>query len=146
MWIAALLALALPARANLPERRALEAALRESISASCAGVTVAIDPDLTRAAEQFVRGAQAGRAPILGSSLMFYAALESIEPTPLSGVAIVAPPERADRAVGDLFSRQCKFNRDAPRRSTNSIIGCSPSRSLDVTVQLIVKGISKRLS
>ena len=110
-WIAALLALPLQARADLPDQSALEAALRERIAASCAGVTAAVDPDLTRAAQDFVRAAQAGRAPILGSSLLFYAALESIEPAPLSGLAVVAPPERADRAVGDLFSRQCRFNR-----------------------------------
>jgi uncharacterized protein YkwD len=104
-------ALALPARAGLPGQRALEAALREAVAGSCPTLTFAVDADLTRAAQAFVAAAQAGRAPLTGSSLGFYAALESYEPSPVSGIAKVSPPSRADRAVGDLFGRECRFNR-----------------------------------
>ncbi|HYR18740.1 MAG TPA: hypothetical protein VEQ15_04560, partial [Myxococcales bacterium] len=104
-------ALALPARAGLPGQRALEAALREAVAGSCPTLTFAVDADLTRAAQAFVAAAQAGRAPVTGSSLGFYAALESYEPSPVSGIAKVSPPSRADRAVGDLFGKECRFNR-----------------------------------
>ncbi len=70
-------ALAVPAHAGLPGQRALEAALREAVAGSCPSLTFAVDPDLTRAAQAFVAAAQAGRAPVTGSSLGFYAALES---------------------------------------------------------------------
>ena len=107
----ALAALLIPGARALPNQKALEAALREAVSASCPSVTFAIDPDLTRAAQGFVAAAQAGRSPVSGAALGFYAAVESYEPSPVSGIAKVAPPSNADRAVGDLFGGQCRFNR-----------------------------------
>jgi uncharacterized protein YkwD len=104
-------ALSFPAHAALPGQGALEAALRDAVAGSCPSLTFAIDPDLTRAAQAFVAAAQAGRAPVTGAALGFYAALESYEPSPVSGLATVSPPSRADRAVGDLFGRECRFNR-----------------------------------
>jgi len=104
-------ALSLPAPGALPDQRALETALREAVAGSCPSLAFAVDPDLTRAAQAFVAAAQAGRAPITGGALGFYAALESYEPSPVSGLAKVSPPSRADRAVGDLFGRECRFNR-----------------------------------
>ncbi|HYV65494.1 MAG TPA: hypothetical protein VE964_04575, partial [Myxococcales bacterium] len=104
-------ALSLPARGALPSQRALESTLRDAVAGSCPSLSFAVDPDLTRAAESFVAAAQAGRAPVSGAALGFYAALESYEPAPVSGVAKVSPPSKADRAVGDLFGRECKFNR-----------------------------------
>ena len=104
-------ALSLPAHAALPGQRALEAALRDAVAGSCPSLTFAVDPDLTRAAQAFVAAAQAGRAPVSGGALGFYAALESCEPSPVSGIAKVSPPSRADRADGDLFGRECRFNR-----------------------------------
>lgn len=103
--------LSIPAAAAIPGQTALEAALREAAHASCPSLTFAVDPDLTRAAREFVAAAQAGRSPISGAALGFYAALESYEPSPVSGIAKVAPPSNADRAVGDLFGGQCRFNR-----------------------------------
>jgi uncharacterized protein YkwD len=117
-WFVLAAALPLAAQARLPDQRALEAALRESVAASCPSVTFALDPELGRAAQAFARAAQAGRAPVTGSALGFYAALESAEPAPMSGVAIVSPPSRADRAVGDLFPRECRFNRAGVAAST----------------------------
>ncbi len=110
-WFVLTAALPLAAQARLPDQRALEAALRESVAASCPSVTFALDPELGRAAQAFARAVQAGRALVTGSALGFYAALESAEPSPTAGVAIVSPPSRADRAVGDLFPRGCRFNR-----------------------------------
>src|SRR5712671_2543750 len=104
-------ALSFPAHAGLPGQRALEAALREAVGGSCPSLTFAVDPDLTRAAQAFVAAAQAGRAPVTGVALGFYAPLESYEPSPVSGIAKVSPPSRAERAVGDLFGRECRFNR-----------------------------------
>jgi uncharacterized protein YkwD len=104
-------ALAVPARGAGPDQRALETALRQAVAASCPSLSFAVDPDLTRAARAFVAAAQAGRAPIAGAALGFYAALESYEPSPVSGIATISPPSRADRAVGDLFGRECRFNR-----------------------------------
>jgi len=109
--VALLAALSFPARAALPGQRALEAVLRDAVTASCPAITFAVDPDLTRAAQAFVKAAQAGRAPITGAALGFYAALESYEPSPVSGIARVSPSSSADRAVGDLFARECRFNR-----------------------------------
>jgi uncharacterized protein YkwD len=111
LLLLALTALSLPARAALPGQRALEAALRDAVAGSCPGSSFAVDPDLTRAAQSFVSAVQAGRAPVSGAALGFYAALESYEPSPVSGIAKVSPPAKADRAVGDLFGRECRFNR-----------------------------------
>jgi hypothetical protein len=103
--------LSLPGRTALPSQQALEAALRDAVRGSCPRLSFAIDPDLTRAAQAFVAAAQAGRTPISGAALGFYAGLESYEPSPVSGLAKVSPPSKADRAVGDLFGRECRFNR-----------------------------------
>lgn len=103
--------LSLPGRAALPSQQAMEAALRDAVAGSCPRLSFAIDPDLTRAAQAFVAAAQAGRAPISGAALGFYAGLESYEPSAVSGLAKVSPPSNADRAVGDLFGRECRFNR-----------------------------------
>ncbi|HWE25408.1 MAG TPA: CAP domain-containing protein [Myxococcales bacterium] len=96
---------------TLPDQRALEKALRESVAVACPSVTLAIDPDLSRAAQAFVNAVRAGRAPVSGPALAFFAAIDSYEPTAAAGIAKVSPPGKADRAVGDLFSRECHFNR-----------------------------------
>ena len=106
-----LLALLLIADA-LPSQTRLEAAVREALAGSCPGAAVAIDPDLTRGCRAYVDAAAAGRSKVSGSAASFYASLQSIEPAPVSGVATVSPPSRADRAVGDLFPRSCRFNRN----------------------------------
>jgi uncharacterized protein YkwD len=110
-WLVLLAALPFMRVAALPDQRALETALREAAAVACPSGAVAIDPDLTRAAQHFVAAAKAGRAPINGPSLAFYAALESYEPSPVAAIAKVSPPGNADRAVADLLSRECRFNR-----------------------------------
>jgi len=110
-WPILLAALPFAGRDGLPEQRALERALREAVAAACPSATLAIDPDLTRAALAFVNAVRAGRAPVSGSALAFYAAIESYEPSAAAGIAKVSPAANADRAVGDLFSRECRFNR-----------------------------------
>ena len=106
-----LLVALLVASAELPSQAALEAALREALAGSCPGRAVSLDPDLTAGARAFVLAAAAGRAKPAGSALAFYASLESAEPSPVAGVAIVSRPSQADRAVGDLFPKSCRFNR-----------------------------------
>jgi uncharacterized protein YkwD len=107
----AVAALPLAAGDAVPEQRVLEHALRESVAVACPKAALAIDPDLTRAALAFVTAVRAGRAPVSGPALAFYAAIESYEPSTAAGIARVSPPANADRAVGDLFSRACHFNR-----------------------------------
>ena len=110
-WLAVVAALPFTNSAALPDQRALEKALREAAAVACPSAALAIDADLTRAAQQFVAAAKAGRAPVSGPALAFYAALESYEPSPVAAIAKVSPPRNADRAVADLLSRECRFNR-----------------------------------
>jgi uncharacterized protein YkwD len=98
-------------RSALPDQRALEKALRESVAVACPSTALVIDPDLTRAALEFANAVRAGRAPVSGPALAFFAGIESYEPSTAAGIAKVSPPANADRAVGDLFSRACRFNR-----------------------------------
>ncbi len=111
----ALFLLAPPSRARdneaLPSQQTLEATLREAVAGSCAGQKLGLDPDLRRAALAFAGAVRAGRAPTSASALSFFASLESSEPSPAAGVATVAPPADADRAVGELFPKTCRFNR-----------------------------------
>jgi uncharacterized protein YkwD len=104
MLFALLLAAAVPGDAIL------EQTLREAALATCRK-TVVVDRDLTRAAREFVRAARANLAPLSGSALSFYAGLESAEPASVGSVAITAPPSKADRAVGDLLPKECRFDR-----------------------------------
>ena len=97
--------------AELPSQASLEAAVQEAIAGSCPRRQVAVDPDLTAAARAFVVAARAGLVEVTGGALSFYASLDSSEPAPVSGVATVAPPSQADRAVGELFPKACRFNR-----------------------------------
>lgn len=96
---------------QLPSQLQLEATLRDAVAGSCPGRRVALDPDLTRAAQAFARAVREDRAPQSGSALGFFASLESSEPSPAAGVARVAPPASADRAVGDLFPKTCRFDK-----------------------------------
>ena len=99
------------AAADLPSQARLEAAAQEAIAGSCPQRPVALDPDLTAGARAFAAAASAGLTEVTGSALSFYASLESSEPSPVAGVATVSPPSQADRAVGELFPRSCRFNR-----------------------------------
>jgi uncharacterized protein YkwD len=99
------------AATDLPSQAQLEAAVQEAIAGSCPQRLVAIDPDLTTAAQAFVAAARAGLTDLTGSALSFYGSLESSEPSPVAGVATVAPPSQADRAVGEIFPKACRFNR-----------------------------------
>ncbi len=105
-----LLALLLLADA-LPSQRQLESSLLEAIAASCPRRKVAIDADLTKACRAWADAAHQGAAPVSGDAVSFYASLESVEPSPVAGIATVNPPSNADRAVGELFPRSCLFNR-----------------------------------
>lgn len=95
----------------LPPQARLEAAALEAVAASCPEARVAVDKDLTRACQAFASAVEAGDSPLSGSAASFYASLESSEPAPVAGVAKVSPLSSADRAVGELFSRTCHFNR-----------------------------------
>jgi methylenetetrahydrofolate dehydrogenase (NADP+)/methenyltetrahydrofolate cyclohydrolase len=117
-WFVLIATLPFARTVAVPDQRALENALREAVAASCGSMAFATDPDLTRAAQRFVAAAQAGRAPVSGPALAFYAALESYEPSPVAAIAKVSPPGNADRAVADLLSRECRFNRAGVAAST----------------------------
>ena len=106
-----LLALFLLLTDALPVQPQLEAALLEAVAGSCPGHKVAIDRDLTRACQSYTAAVAAGKAPISGTAVSFYAALESSEPAPVAGVARVSSAARVDRAVSALFPRSCRFNR-----------------------------------
>src|SRR5712691_6228753 len=105
MWLALLVS------ASVSDPVALQAALREAALASCRGHPFSVDADLTRAAQAFVRAVQARRAPLVASALSFYAGLESSVPASVGGVATISPPSGADRAVGDLLPKTCRFDR-----------------------------------
>jgi len=106
-----LLALLLVAAEALPSQARLEAGVLEAVAGSCGGRSVVIDPELTRACQGYVTAAERGRARISGPAVAFFASLESAEPAPVAGVATVDPPSNADRAVGELFPKSCRFNR-----------------------------------
>ena len=106
-----LVALVLAASPGLPSQARMEAAMLEAVAGSCPRRKVALDPDLTRAAKAFAAATRDDIAPVEGSALAFYASLESSEPASIAGVATVAPPSNADRAVGDIFPKSCKFDR-----------------------------------
>jgi uncharacterized protein YkwD len=111
LWTALLATSATISLRDVPEQRALERALREATAVACPAATLAVDPDLTRAAAAFVAATRTGRAPPTGPALAFYAALETYEPSPVAAIARVSPAANADRAIGDLLSRECRFNR-----------------------------------
>ena len=95
----------------LPSQPALERALHDSVRGSCPSLKYQIDPALAKAAQGFASAVEAGKAPPSGAALGFYASIESAEPAPVAGVATIEPASQADRAVGDLYSRACRFNR-----------------------------------
>ena len=105
-----LLALALLLADPLPSQPQLEAAAREAVAGSC-GRKVSIDRDLTRACHDYTAAARSGKAPLSGGAVSFYASLDSAEPAPTAGVARMSQAARADRAIGDLFPKSCRFNR-----------------------------------
>ena len=107
--LASLLAVLLAASAVPPQAR-LEAALLESVAASCAGKVPKVDESLTQAARAFGQAVREGRAEASGDALSFFASLGTIDPSPYCGVGTVDPPPQADRAVGDLFPRSCRFD------------------------------------
>jgi uncharacterized protein YkwD len=109
IWAAALLGANLVAGAPLPPQGALEASLRESVAASCPGRAFAVDADLTRAAQAYATAVRDGRAREGQATLAFFASLETADPSPSGGVGTVAPPSEADRAIGDLLPRSCRF-------------------------------------
>ena len=96
--------------ALLPQPR-LESIFFRSIAASCPGRKVLPDKDLTRACARYLEAVREGKTEANGSAVTFYASLESAEPAPVAGIARVSPASRAERAVGDLFPRTCRFNR-----------------------------------
>jgi uncharacterized protein YkwD len=108
---AMLLALLIALTDALPIQARLEAALLDSVAGSCGGRKVSLDPDLTRACQDFAAAAAGRKAPLSGSAVSFYASLASAEPAPVAGVARVSPASHADRAVSALFPRSCRFNR-----------------------------------
>jgi uncharacterized protein YkwD len=106
-----LLALLLLLAEALPSQSQLEVAALDGIAGSCPGRKVAIDPDLTRACRAYTAAVQAGRAPVSGPAVSFFASLESYEPSPIAGIATVRPASQADRAASELFPKSCRFNR-----------------------------------
>ena len=97
LWFVLVGALPFTGRAALPDQRALEKALREAAAVACPATALAIDADLTRAAQAFVSAARSDRAPVTGPALAFYATLESYEPSPIAGIAKVSPAANAER-------------------------------------------------
>ncbi|MFN2546484.1 MAG: CAP domain-containing protein [Myxococcales bacterium] len=95
----------------LPSQNDLERAVQEAIAAACPGRKASLDRDLTRACHAYTDAASSGKAALSGIAVSFYASLESAEPAPVAGVATVGPSSRADRAVRELFSHACRFNR-----------------------------------
>ena len=110
----AVLALLLPALLSaaspVTPQPKLEAALLEAIQASCPEAKPRFDPDLGRVAAAFVAAVREGKAEATGEALSFYASLGTIDPSPSCGVASIDQPQQADRAVGDLFPRNCRFD------------------------------------
>ena len=107
--LAALLAAEAAAPA-VPSQARLEAALLESVAASCAGKVPRVDASLTQAARTFGLAVRDGKAEASGDALSFFASLGTIDPSPYCGVGTVDQPPQADRAVGDLFPRSCRFD------------------------------------
>jgi uncharacterized protein YkwD len=106
-----LFALVLVATEALPPRARLEGSMLEAVTSLCGTRKVTVDRDLSRACGAYVAAAGAGRATVSGPAVAFFASLESAEPAPVAAVATVRPPAQADRAVGELFPRSCRFNR-----------------------------------
>jgi uncharacterized protein YkwD len=109
IFAAALLGAGLLRGVELPPQGALEASLRESVAASCPGRAFEVDADLTRAAQAYATAVRDARAREGQAALAFFASLETADPSPSGGVATVAPPSDADRAIGDLLPRSCRF-------------------------------------
>ena len=105
--------------AQLPSQAQLESALREAISATCPGSRVRLDADLTRACQDYVAATASGRIPPSPDAAGFYASLQSYEPTTVAGVASVSQAAGADRAVAELFSPSCHFNRAGVAAATD---------------------------
>ena len=106
-----LLALLLVAAQALPSPARLEGSMLEAVTSLCGTRKVTVARDLSRACRAYVAAAGAGRASVSGPAVAFFASLESAEPAPVAAVATVHPPSQADRAVGELFPRSCRFNR-----------------------------------
>src|SRR5450432_1615758 len=103
--------LVLLAANSLPSQTQMESALSEAVAAACPKNRVLLDADLTRACQSYVSAVAAGRAPISGNAVSFFASIESYEPAPIAGVATVSPPGSADRAFAQLIPPACRFNR-----------------------------------
>jgi uncharacterized protein YkwD len=103
-----LLAAQVAAAPITPQAR-LEAALLEAVQASCPQAHPRFDPALGAATRAFVQAVSAGKAEGTGEALNFYASLAAIDPSPYCGVGSIDQPKQADRAVGDLFPRSCRF-------------------------------------
>jgi uncharacterized protein YkwD len=132
---AALVALAAPTQETDEDRvspqRALERALAESVRASCPKLRYEVDRSLNLAAQEFATAVEAGRAAPTGAALGFFASLESAEPAPTAGVATIEPASLAERAVGDLYSRKCRFNRvgvAAARHQNGAVVALLTAR------------------
>ncbi|HET7785240.1 MAG TPA: CAP domain-containing protein [Myxococcales bacterium] len=106
-----LLALLLVAAEALPPQARLERSLLEAVTGLCGSLRVTVDRDLTRACQDYAGAVRTGRAKVSGPAVAFFASLESAEPAPVAAVATVHPPSQADRAVGELFPKSCRFNR-----------------------------------
>ena len=102
------IALALLFAAPVPQAK-LDAALREAHAASCPGRPLAIDPDLSRAAKRYVEAVRAQAVSADGTALPFFASLESVDPSPASGIATVDNGPQADRGAGDLLPHSCRY-------------------------------------
>lgn len=106
-----LLALLLVAAEALPPQARLESSVLEAVTSLCGARKVTVARDLTRACQGYAAAAAAGRITVSGPAVAFFASLESAEPAPVAAVATVHPPSQADRAVGELFPKSCRFNR-----------------------------------
>lgn len=131
----------------------LEAALREAVQASCPGTKLAFDADLSRAARAYVDAVKAGKAETTGQALAFYASLESVDPSPVAGIATTDAPAQADRAVGDLFPKSCRFDRAgvaaallAPERALVALLAGTRAVELDPLPGRVEELASVRLS
>ena len=124
------------AASPVPAQRALEAALREAVAASCPGLAYSLDADLTRAAAEYTLAVRDGRAQQGGAALAFFAGLHAADPAPTAGVAGVSPPQDADRAVGDLVPHSCRFT-----HAGVAAIAIAPARAV-VAVLTAVRAVA----
>ncbi|MBS2022325.1 MAG: hypothetical protein JST92_07930, partial [Deltaproteobacteria bacterium] len=94
-------------------QKALDAALLDTLAALCPEQTFTLDDELLRAAQAYCDANALGRTNFDSMSLLFYAGREAPYPGPQGSVSMVDSLAMADRAVGDIVPRGCKFDRVA---------------------------------